>query len=230
MVAGAGGEPGWLSRLGRAARELGKGSVQHTNLERVSHLLSLLRLSLACLCRANAWAFDPWQADLGELDAVGEPEGRAGPSGTMCLRWLYRPPHLLQAPLQGPGSRLPGKPLRQMFPLRSDYSQLQHSPAAAMWGCAQLQPLRPVQMHPGGGGRLLLWERDSTELLSHIEKAPSPERPRFWDKRSPWHLTRVRRSEGWLLSLGKWQRWWDPQGCERSTEPNEPLSSEMWFP
>lgn len=62
MVVGAGGEPGWLSRLGRAARGwwgLGKDSVQHTNLERVSHLLSLLRLSLACSCRANAWAFDP---------------------------------------------------------------------------------------------------------------------------------------------------------------------------
>lgn len=93
MVAGAGGESDWLRWLGRATRELGKGSVQHTNLERVSHLpsnCSLLRLSLASLCRANAWAFDPWQADLGELDALGESECRAGHSGTMCLPWLYR--------------------------------------------------------------------------------------------------------------------------------------------
>lgn len=60
---------------------------------------------------------------------------------------------------------------------------------------------------PWGGSRLFLWELDSTELLSHIRKAQSPERPRFWDKRSPCHLTRVRRSEGRLLSLGKWQPW-----------------------
>lgn len=107
-------------------------------------------------------------------------------------------------------------------------SALALSPAAAMWGCAQLQPLRPAQMHPGGGSRLFLWELDSTELLSHIRKAQSPERPRFWDKRSPCHLTIVRRSKGWLLSLGKWQRWWDPQCCEESTKPNEPFSSTMW--
>lgn len=104
------------------------------------------------------------------------------------------------------------------------------SPAAAMWGCAQLQPLHPAQMHPGGGNRLFLWELDSTELLSHIRKVQSPERPRFWEKRSPCHLTRVRRSEGRLLSLGKWQPWWDPQCCEGSTKPDEPFSTTMWVP
>lgn len=40
IVVGAGGEPGWLSHPGRAAQELGKGSVQHTNLGQASHLPS----------------------------------------------------------------------------------------------------------------------------------------------------------------------------------------------
>lgn len=170
-------KPSWKS-----SPELGKGSVQHTDLERASRLpsgCSPLRPPISCLYREIGWAVDPWQADL---DALGERVcvGLGVQEQYVCIDCTASS---LSKP--SPRSRLllPVKPLRQMFPLRSDYSQLLHSPSCGRVRMCTITASPSSTNAPWGGSRLFLWELDNADLVHTSEKGQIPERPRFWDKR-----------------------------------------------